>query len=108
MWCETAMRTVRPPWSRYSWYEATHTVSIRRTPSSRAMIAAGTSPPRVTHTIACQLPCPDSRQASARASRWNWSHETGNAFSGRGSTTAIGISMRIAPSALSGPQFRGK
>jgi hypothetical protein len=26
---------------------------------------------------------PARRQASARASRWNWSHETGKAFSGR-------------------------
>src|SRR5688572_12198597 len=50
--------------------------------SSRATIAAGTSPPRVMQTTAWNGPDPDSRHASARASRWNWSHETGNAFSG--------------------------
>ena len=48
------------------------------------MIAAGTSPPRVMQTIARHWPLtPASRQASARASRWNWSHDTGKAFSGR-------------------------
>src|SRR5882757_1456373 len=57
-------------------------VSIRRTSSSRATIAAGTSPPRVTVTIAWNGPAPLSRHASARASRWNWSQETGKAFSG--------------------------
>ena len=47
------------------------------------MIAAGTRPPRVMQTIACHWPLsPASRQASARASRWNWSQETGKAFSG--------------------------
>jgi hypothetical protein len=56
-------------------------VSITRTPSSRATIAAGTSPPRVTATTALNGPCPDKRQASARASRWNWSHDTGKALS---------------------------
>ena len=35
---------------------------------------------RVTHTIAFHCPCPDRRQASARASRWNWSQETGKAL----------------------------
>src|SRR5215467_7550727 len=59
-----------------------HTVSIRRMSSSRATIAAGTRPPRVTQTTAWNGPAPASRQTSARASRWNWSHETGNAFSG--------------------------
>ena len=59
------------------------TVSISRTPSSREMMAAGTRPPRVMQTIARHSPLtPASRQASARASRWNWSHETGKAFSG--------------------------
>src|SRR5215210_4990640 len=53
---------------------------MRRVPSSRATIAAGTSPPRVMHTIASKGPAPASRQASARASRWNWSQETGKAF----------------------------
>src|SRR3954451_24833691 len=53
---------------------------IRRLPSSRATIAAGTSPPRVMQTIASNGPAPASRQASARASRWNWSKETGNAL----------------------------
>ena len=32
------------------------------------------------HTIASNGPSPDRRQAGARASRWNWSHDTGNAF----------------------------
>src|SRR5207302_2127020 len=59
----------------------THTVSITRMLSSRATIAAATSPPRVMQTIASNGPASASRQASARASRWNWSHETGNAFS---------------------------
>jgi hypothetical protein len=45
------------------------TVSMTRVPSSRATIAAGTSPPRVTVTIASNGPTPLSRQASARASR---------------------------------------
>ena len=48
--------------------------------SSRATIAAGTSPPRVMQTIAANGPASASRQASARASRWNWSQETGNGF----------------------------
>src|SRR6185312_15239669 len=57
---------------------------MTRIPSSREMIAAGTSPPRVMHTIARHWPLvPASRHASARASRWNWSQETGKAFSGR-------------------------
>ncbi len=42
-----------------------------RVPSSRATIAAGTSPPRVIVTIASNGPKPESRHASARASRWN-------------------------------------
>ena len=58
-----------------------HTVSMTRSSSSRAMIAAGTRPPRVTATIASNGPEPARRQASARASRWNWSQETGKAFS---------------------------
>ena len=49
--------------------------------SSRAMIAAGTSPPRVIATMASNGPEEARRQASARASRWNWSQETGKAFS---------------------------
>src|SRR5882757_305369 len=59
-----------------------HTVSITQMPSSRATIAAGTSPPRVMQTIAWNGPASASRQASARASRWNWSQETGNCFCG--------------------------
>src|SRR5271169_6240204 len=57
------------------------TVSITRTSSSRATIAAGTRPPRVMATIALNGPDEASRQANARASRWNWSHETGKALS---------------------------
>src|SRR5262245_8313192 len=53
-------------------------------PSSRATMAAGTRPPRVTHTIAWNGPAPASRQASARASRWHWSQEPGKAFCGCG------------------------
>src|ERR1043166_398811 len=49
--------------------------------SSRATIAAATSPPRVIATIASNGPASARRQASARESRWNWSHETGKAFS---------------------------
>ena len=45
------------------------TVSITRVSSSRAMIAAGTRPPRVIVTIASNGPEAASRQASARASR---------------------------------------
>src|SRR5437588_5134211 len=56
---------------------------IRRL-SSRATIAAGTRPPRVMQTIASNGPTSASRQASARASRWNASQDTGNAFSGSG------------------------
>src|SRR3954447_16780052 len=55
---------------------------MSRLPSSRATIAAGTSPPRVMQTIASKGPAPASRQASARASRWNCSQETGKAFWG--------------------------
>src|SRR5262245_28131965 len=55
---------------------------MTRIPSSRATIAAGTRPPRVMHTIAANGPAPLSRQASARESRWNWSHDTGNALDG--------------------------
>src|SRR5215510_7328922 len=51
-------------------------------PSSRATIAAGTIPPRVMHTTAWNGPASASRHASARASRWNWSQETGNCFCG--------------------------
>src|SRR5262245_21081537 len=51
-------------------------------PSSRATIAAGTSPPRVMQTIASKGPASASRHASARASRWNWSQETGKCFCG--------------------------
>src|SRR5262249_422965 len=55
---------------------------MMRMPSSRATMAAGTSPPRVMHTMAANGPAPLSRQASARESRWNWSHDTGNALDG--------------------------
>src|SRR5580704_14022128 len=65
-------------------------------PSSRATIAAGTRPPRVMQTTASNGPTAASRQASALASRWNASHETGKAFSGSG------CGIRI-PSALAAP-----
>ena len=75
-------------------------VSITRMLSSRATIAAGTSPPRVTHTIASNGPAPLSRQASARASRWNWSHDTGKALSGiRASACAMFMSLSPEPTA---------
>src|SRR5271163_851089 len=57
------------------------TVSITLTSSSRATIAAGTRPPRVMATMALNGPDEASRQANARASLWNWSHETGKALS---------------------------
>src|SRR5262245_57798713 len=62
-------------------------------PSSRATIAAGTRPPRVTQTIAWNGPAPASRHASARASRWNWSHETGKAFCGCGCGCSSGCAI---------------
>src|SRR5204863_1927205 len=55
-------------------------VSMTRSPSSRATIAAGTSPPRVMATTAWNGPSSLSRQVSARQSLWNWSHDTGNGF----------------------------
>src|ERR1700757_5058480 len=60
-----------------------HTVSMTRTPSSRATIAAGTRPPRVIAITAWNGPTSLSRQVSARQSRWNWSHDTGNALPAR-------------------------
>src|SRR5215213_244640 len=57
--------------------------STTRTPRpepSPIPFTAGTSPPRVMQTIASNGPAPARRQASARASRWNWSQETGKAF----------------------------
>src|SRR4030095_8452824 len=49
------------------------TVSMRRMSSSRAMMAAGTRPPRVMATMPCHWPptgpCPIRRQASALAVR---------------------------------------
>src|SRR5207237_437992 len=48
----------------------------------RATIAAGTNPPRVMQTTAWKGPASASRHARARASRWNWSQETGNCFCG--------------------------
>src|SRR5262245_62101712 len=64
---------------------------MTRMPSSRATIAAGTRPPRVMHTTAANGPASASRQASARASRWNWSHDTGNGLCGiAGAGCAVG------------------
>src|ERR1700733_13976085 len=57
------------------------TVSITLTSSSRATIAAGTRPPRGMAPMALNGPDEASRQANARASLWNWSHETGKALS---------------------------
>ena len=71
------------------------TVSITRTSSSRATIAAGTRPPRVMATMALNGPAAASRQASARASRWNWSHETGKALS-RGEVTGGSLAQKNA------------
>src|ERR1043165_7670942 len=59
------------------------TVSMTRTPSSRATIAAGTRPPRVMATTAWNGPTSLSRQVRARQSRWNWSQDTGKAFPAR-------------------------
>src|SRR5215469_13104301 len=52
-------------------------VSMRRMSSSRATIAAGTSPPRVTATMPANGPSPATRHASARQSRWISSQLTG-------------------------------
>ncbi len=71
-------------------------LSIMRMPSSRATIAAGTSPPRVMHTIASNGPASVSRQASARASRWNWSHETGNGLRDCSGSGAMDVSLTSA------------
>src|ERR1700731_4113270 len=69
-------------------------------PSSRATTAADTRPPRVTHTIASNGPVPLSRQASARESRWNWSHDTGKIFAGSrdgfASSSAMGSPSGLA------------
>ena len=60
------------------------TVSIRRMSSSRAMIAAGTRPPRVMATMPFHWPptgpCPIRRQASALAVRCSSSQLTGKVF----------------------------
>jgi phenylalanyl-tRNA synthetase beta chain len=66
-----------------------HTVSITRVPSSRATIAAGTMPPRVMQITASKGPEDASRHASARASRWNWSHDTGKTFGGGGAELVL-------------------
>src|SRR6266508_156424 len=78
---------------------------IRRL-SSRATIAAGTRPPRVMHTTAWNGPTSTSRQASARASRWNASQDTGKIFSSfcgianlRGSDQNVRPEPRIASGA---------
>ena len=64
----TPLRISTPPWSFQS-YEVTQTVSIMRISSSRATIAVGTSPPRVTAITPFHGPIEASRQASALASR---------------------------------------
>ena len=48
-------------------------------------------------TTASNGPAACSRQASARESRWNWSHETGKIFSGlSGLAGGFGINQRAA------------
>src|SRR5258708_8989112 len=78
------------------------TVSMMRTPSSRATIAAGTSPPRMIAITAWNGPTSFSRQVSARQSRWNWSHETGNAFPARSCALSSGFSVIALSPALFG------
>src|SRR5579872_4912195 len=68
--------------------------------SSRATMAAGTRPPRVIATIALNGPSPFRRQASARESRWNWSHDTGNIFSGGGGSAAFLLMLSPDPTVL--------
>src|SRR6202035_669470 len=68
------------------------TVSMTRTPSSRATIAAGTSPPRVIAITAWNGPTSFNRQVSARQSLWNWSHETGKALPARSCALSSGCS----------------
>src|SRR5579859_2729352 len=70
--------------------------------SSRATMAAGTRPPRVIATIALNGPSPFRRQASARESRWNWSHDTGNIFSGGGGSAAF--LLMLSPDPAVSPQ----
>src|SRR5436309_10042004 len=72
---------------------------IRRL-SSRATIAAGTRPPRVMQTTAWNGPTSASRHASARASRWKASQETGKAFSSCG----CGMENLSAPGAKQGSE----
>src|ERR1700730_1751054 len=71
------------------------TVSMMRTPSSRATIAAGTKPPRVMAITAWNGPTSLSRQVNARQSRWNWSHETGKALPARSWALSSGASPAI-------------
>src|SRR5262249_57111805 len=66
---------------------------ISRMPGAGETSAAGTSPDRVPQTIAGSGPPPASRHASARASRWNWSHETGKAFCGCGCGCSSGCAI---------------
>src|SRR3984957_16701182 len=78
-------------------------------PSSRATTAAATRPPRVTQTMASNGPAPLSRHASARESRWNWSHDTGNILSalrGAGGSACCGSIMTMVSSSLTGGQRR--
>src|SRR5262245_48767243 len=81
-------------------------VSIILTLSSRATIAAGTRPPRVMQTMASNGPASCSRQASARESRWNWSHDTGKIFSGRGDCSGCGFGIAL-PHAGTGGRTSG-
>src|SRR5436305_6165074 len=67
-------------------------VSVTRTPSSRATIAAGTRPPRVIAITALNGPTSFSRQVSARQSLWNWSQETGKALPARSCALSSGCS----------------
>src|SRR6056300_541945 len=54
---------------------------MSRISNSRATIAAGTNPPRVTATSPSNGPSSKSRQASALEVRCNSSHDTGKALS---------------------------
>ena len=69
-------------------------------------MAAGTSPPRVMQTMASNGPLSASRQASARASRWNWSQETGKDLRELGWTMVHPNARSRAAAAL--PHFGGQ
>ena len=90
----TAWRPAARPWSGASEL-AVQTWAIRRIAGSRAMMAAGTKPPRVIATMPRQGPGSTSRQASARESRCNWSQETGKVFCLCGASGTVALPLGL-------------